>query len=143
MKTNPKSKKKYLDGQPNAEKRGNMAPERTAFESLTGILERVSEGFVAFDSRLNYLYVNERGCDLLRRTPKELIGKNLWKEYPEVKGTSFANAYLHALETQTPIQLEDYYEPWERWFENRIYPSKEGLSVFFQDITDRKHTDEQ
>ena len=143
MKTNPKSKTKHLDGQLKTDKRRNIAQVKTTYESMAGILERVNEGFVEFDRGLNYTYVNERGCDLLRREPEELIGKNLWKEYPEAKGTSFANAYLHALETQIPIQLEDYYEPWDRWFENRIYPSQEGLSVFFQDITERKHTDEQ
>ncbi len=143
MKTNPTSKTKPLDGQPNADKSRNMAQEKTTYESITGILERVNEGFAAFDSGLNYTYVNERGCDLLRRKPEELIGKNLWKEYPEAKGTSFADAYLQALESQKPIQLKEYYEPWGRWFENRIYPSKDGLSVFFQDITESKHTDEQ
>lgn len=143
MKTNPTSKTKHPDGQPDADKSRSTAQGKTTYESITAILEKVSEGFVAFDRGLNYTYVNERGCDLLRRKPEELIGKNLWGEYPEAKGTSFANAYLRALETQMPIQLEEYYEPWDRWFENRIYPSKDGLSVFFQDITERRHTDEQ
>ena len=26
-------------------------------------------------------------------------------------------------------QMESYYEPWKRWFENRIYPSPERLSI--------------
>ena len=39
---------------------------------------------------------------------------------------------------QVFIQIESYYEPWKRWFENRIYPSSEGLSIFFHEITERK-----
>src|SRR5919108_2521722 len=141
MKTNSKASTKHRDAHSKMGK--HTAPEKTTYESMAGILERISDGFVAFDHQMNYTYVNERGGDLLGRKPKELIGKNFWKEYPEAEGTPFANAYLRALETQTPIQLEDYYEPWERWFENRIYPSKDGLSVFFRDITERKQVDEQ
>jgi hypothetical protein len=33
-------------------------------------------------------------------------------------------------------RFEDYYVPWDRWFENRVIPSKEG-SLFF-DIIERK-----
>jgi hypothetical protein len=34
--------------------------------------------------------------------------------------------------------LEDYYAPWDRWFENRIYPSPQGLTIHFAEITDRR-----
>ena len=105
------------------------------------ILDRVSDGFVAFDAQMNYTYVNKRGGDMLGREPADLIGKNYWVEYPEARGTPFANAYLRALETQTPIEIEDYYAPFDRWFENRIFPSQDGLSIFFHDITGRKKTE--
>jgi len=105
------------------------------------ILERVSDGFVAFDAGMNYTYVNTRGGEILGRKPADLLGKNYWVEYPEAKGTLFADAYVRALETQEPIMFEDYYEPFDRWFENRIYPSKDGLAIFFSDITDHKKAD--
>ena len=35
------------------------------------------------------------------------------------------------------FKTESYYAPWKRWFENRIYPSPDGISVFFQEITER------
>ncbi len=102
------------------------------------ILERVSDGFVSFDNDMNYTYLNRHGAKMLGRTPEDLIGKNYWKEYPEAKGTPFANAYVKALETQEPIIIEDHYMPWDLWFENRIYPSANGLSIFFSDISERK-----
>lgn len=105
------------------------------------ILERMSDGFVAFDTDMNYTYVNKRGGELLGRKPEDLIGKNYWKEYPEAEGTPFAKAYIRALTNQLPVQFEDYYKPWGRWFENRIYPSANDLSIFFTDITSRKQTE--
>ena len=109
---------------------------------LNGILDRVSDGFVAFDADFNYTYVNAHGGELLGRKPEELIGKNYWAEYPEAKDTPFANAYLRAMQTQEPVFFEDYYVHWDRWFINRIYPSKEGLTIFFTDITERKRNEE-
>ena len=81
---------------------------------------------------MNYTYVNQRSGELLKRKPEDLIGRNYWKEFPEAKGTPFADAYLRALATQTPIGFENYYAPWDRWFENRIYPSRDGLAIFLQ-----------
>ena len=112
-------------------------------ESIANILERISDGFVAFDAQMNYTYVNERSGQLLGRKPEDLIGRNYWEEFPEAKDTPFADAYVRALETQTPIQFENYYAPWDRWFENRIYPSNNGLAIFFTEITERKRAEIQ
>ena len=120
--------------------------EETLRESnarLTNIFETMSDGFVAFDANMNYTYVNAHASEMLGRNPADLIGKNYWLEYPEAKGTPFAKAYKQALETQATIIFEDYYAPFERWFENRIYPFKDGLSVLFTDTTERKQQQAQ
>jgi PAS domain S-box-containing protein len=118
-------------------------PASIASTQVMDLIERISDGFVALDAQMNYIYVNQRAGELLGRQPGELIGKNYWDEFPEARSTPFANAYLQALETQAPVLLEDYYAPWDRWFENRIYPSKGGISILFTEITERKKTDEQ
>lgn len=111
---------------------------KTDGQQITAILERINDGFIAFDAQMNYIYVNKRGGELLGREPENLIGKNYWEEFPEARGTPFANAYVRALETQEPIVFEDYFTPWDRWFENRIYPSRNGLTIFFTETTERK-----
>ncbi|MCI0551526.1 MAG: PAS domain S-box protein, partial [Anaerolineae bacterium] len=143
MSTKGKTTTKHAARQSKTDKghTASRARKKTTHESIANILERISDGFVAFDTEMNYTYVNERGCVLLGHKLEDLIGKNYWQVYPEAAGTPFGDAYLRALETQAPIQLEDYYAPWDRWFENRIYPSKDGLSVFFRDTTERKQAE--
>ncbi|MDQ6965635.1 MAG: PAS domain S-box protein, partial [Mariprofundaceae bacterium] len=105
---------------------------------LVNVFETMSDGFIALDTDMNYTYVNARAGEILGRDPADLVGKNYWLEYPEAKGSVFANNYVRALETGEQIIFEDYYAAFARWFENRIYPSDDGISIFFTDITARK-----
>jgi hypothetical protein len=43
-------------------------------------------------------------------------------------------ACYKAVEDQQYIYLEKQYSPYEVWFENHIYPSVDGLSIFFRYI---------
>jgi PAS domain S-box-containing protein len=103
--------------------------------------ERVSDAFVALDRSWHYTYVNRRAAELLGRRPEDLLGKHIWTEFPEGVGQPFHQAYERALATQEPQYFEDYYAPWDRWFENRVYPSPDGVSIFFHEVTDRKRAE--
>ena len=114
-----------------------------ARDLLVSAIERVNDGFVALDSDWCYTYVNGRAARMLQREdPESLIGKHIWTEYPEGIGQPFHEAYLRAQATQKVVIFEEYYSPWDKWFENRIYPSEEGLSIFFTEITERKKSHE-
>ena len=106
------------------------------------LLERISDGFVALDTDWRYTYVNQRAADLFGRQPEHLVGRHIWTVFPEGIGQPFQLAYERAMSEQVFIRMENYYEPWDRWFENRIYPSPNGLSIFFHEITERKHAEQ-
>jgi PAS domain S-box-containing protein len=113
--------------------------ERAAAEAARGeyqsILERISDGFVALDRSWRYTYINDSGGRLLGRDASSLIGKHIWTEFPEERGGTFHLAYQQALREQRMVQFRARYAPRDRWFENRVYPSEEGLSIFFTDVT--------
>ncbi|BAY18869.1 PAS/PAC sensor signal transduction histidine kinase [Anabaenopsis circularis NIES-21] len=115
-----------------------LLEQQAAKAKLVNILETVTDAFVALDVNWCYTYVNQRAGQIFNRRPEDLIGKNIWEEFPEGVGQKFYYAYYQAVAEQKVIEMEEYYPPWKRWFENRIYPSREGLSIFFQDITRRK-----
>jgi PAS domain S-box-containing protein len=114
----------------------------SAQEQLGEIVTRITDGFVALDKNWRYTYVNQRAAAMFGRTPQDLIGKHIWSEFPEGVGQPFYHAYHRAMAEQVAIAIEDYYAPWERWFENRIYPSPEGISIYFHEITERKRTEQ-
>lgn len=108
---------------------------------MTRVFERITDAFVALDTNWIYTYVNKKAADHFGRKPEELIGKHIWKEFPEGIGQPFYHAYHRALAEQQYIYLEEYYPPFRRWFENHIYPSPNGLTIFFRDVTDKKQAE--
>jgi PAS domain S-box-containing protein len=109
-----------------------------ARDLLSSVFNRVNDGIVALDNNWCYTYINNRAEVLIGRPAAELIGKYIWTEFPESVGKPFYHAYYQASEQQKVISLEEYYEPWNRWFENRIYPDSQGLTIYFTETTDRK-----
>ena len=112
-----------------------------ATELMNSVIERVNDGVVGLDSKWNYTYLNSRAAQMLQReSPTDLIGKHIWTEYPEGVDQPFHKAYVQAFETQQVITFEEHFEPWDKWFENRIYPSSDGLTIYFTEITERKNS---
>lgn len=114
-----------------------------ALNDKNRILERITEAFVALDSNWCYTYMNKKAGEIFNRNPQEMIGKHIWTEFPEGLNQPFHLAYERAMETQKYVHVEEYYEPYDLWFENHIYPSSNGLSIFFRDITEKKRSEEQ
>ncbi|PRZ21239.1 PAS domain S-box protein [Flavobacterium granuli] len=114
-----------------------------ALNDKNRILERITEAFVALDSDWRYTYMNKKAGEIFNLNPKEMTGKHIWTEFPEGLNKPFHLAYERAMATQQYIYFEEYYEPNDLWFENHIYPSSNGLSIFFRDITERKRSEKQ
>lgn len=109
---------------------------------LTGIFERITDAFVAFDKNWCYTYVNKRAGELFMRSPESLIGKNIWQEFPETTQTTLYEIFTAAYREQQFYSNSDYFEPLNLWLENYVYPSPEGISVFIKNITDKKKAED-
>lgn len=112
---------------------------------VKNVLDRITDGVVAFDRDWKVTYMNSRAMELLprlRKDPKEFLGKNFWEELPDLVGTKIFDEYQRAAREQTQVAFEVEYLPLDSWFEVRAYPSPDGLSVYFQDVTERKRAEE-
>jgi diguanylate cyclase (GGDEF)-like protein/PAS domain S-box-containing protein len=116
------------------------ALERT-YQRLSSVLESIGDGFFTLDREWRFTYMNARGAAWLQRRPEDLIGKNMWEEFPEGVGGPFHQTYDRAMATQTFASCESYYPPLGMWIEVRAHPSRDGLTVFFADVTGRKEAE--
>jgi len=117
--------------------------ERQNSQKIESILESISDAFVSLDTNWCYTYMNKKAGEIFNRDPNGMIGKHIWTEFPEDVGEKFYHACYQAVETQKFQYIEEQYKPYDFWFENKIYPSKEGLSIFFHDITGRKQIEQK
>src|SRR3954466_629077 len=111
---------------------------REGQKRLEDVLERISDAFFALDDRWRFTYVNEKAALLLHRQRDDLLGKVIWDEFPEIETSTFYDQYRRAVETQSAIAFADYYPPLDSWFEVHAYPSPEGLSVYFEDASEKQ-----
>ncbi|MEP6971002.1 MAG: PAS domain S-box protein, partial [Betaproteobacteria bacterium] len=104
--------------------------------------ERVSDAMVSIRADWTITHVNARAGKLLGHRPDQLIGKNVWDMFPDSSGHRFRQVYERCMASQQPEMFEEHYAPARVWYESHIYPSAEGLSVYFRDITQRKRSEQ-
>lgn len=110
-----------------------------AFEEKNKILESIGDGFFAVDNEFNVEYWNNQAEELLYTSKENVLGKNLWEVFDKEQAEQSFNFYSKALKEKIALKFEDYYAPIGRWFDVNVYPSSQGISVFFKDITERKN----
>jgi PAS domain S-box-containing protein len=125
------------------ERERQLALEQAAREQATDILESISDAFFAVDRRWRFTYVNRRAEELWSRSRDGLLGKNLWEEFPQAEGSEAYRQMLRAMEEDATTEFETLSPVLGAWIAGRAYPSREGLSVYFQDVTERKRAEEE
>jgi diguanylate cyclase (GGDEF)-like protein/PAS domain S-box-containing protein len=119
-----------------------LAGESTAgglTSALAVQLLHTADGCVfALDGHWRFIYANPAAVEQIA-SGKCLIGKSLWSEFPQAKGTEFEIAYRRAMELRETVRFEAYFNPLSSWFEVCAAPlASGGLSVWFRNINVRK-----
>jgi PAS domain S-box-containing protein len=115
---------------------------RSNHDKIIRIVESITDAYFVLDKNWIYTEVNGKAEALLGRPAHELLGQNVWELFPQAVGTA-AWAQLHqAMQDRVSKHFEVYSEPLDRWFENRVYPHDEGLTVMLADITERRRAED-
>jgi PAS domain S-box-containing protein len=117
---------------------------RESNELITNILESISDALIVLDEEWRFTYVNPQAEQIfapLNKTRENLMGKSHWLEFPESVGTLVETNYRRALAEKVKVEFENFYPPLNSWFHFRAYPGRDGLSVYFVDITQRKRAE--
>jgi PAS domain S-box-containing protein len=115
---------------------------RETSEQRRRILESITDAFVALDEDWTLTYVNAQAEALLERPREELLGQNVWDEFPEAVGSTFQEKYETAIEEDRTVEFLEYHPPLGRWLEVKAFPFEGGLSVYFNDVTGRVEAQE-
>ncbi|WP_349368246.1 PAS domain S-box protein [Salinarimonas sp.] len=115
------------------ERRGKAALARSEAR-LRAVLESTTDSVMVLDRAWRFVYLNARAQAQIAEG-RDLIGRNIWEVFPGAVGGDLFRAYSEAMETGRPTRAEQYYAPLDTRFEANAYPSPEGLTIFFRDVT--------
>ncbi|GAX37530.1 GAF domain-containing protein [Nodularia sp. NIES-3585] len=112
--------------------------EQGAKTQIANILESITDAFFALDQDWRFTYINSQAEGLLQKSKNQLLGKNIWEVLPALVDTKFYREYQRAIAQQVSVEFAELYPPLNGWFSVHAYPSRDGLSVYFQDITEKQ-----
>lgn len=105
------------------------------------ILESITDAFFTLDRDWSFTYFNREAERLLQRERGALLGKSICVEFAGDAEGHLSDKFQKAFHENVSVAFEDFYPPLARWLEVHIYPSEEGLAVYFRDITERKRSE--
>ncbi|GAB3470668.1 hypothetical protein GCM10011496_04270 [Polaromonas eurypsychrophila] len=110
---------------------------------MISTLESITDGFALMDADWCFTFLNRQAERMLQRPAGQLLGKNLWEEFPDVLGTPVEREYRTSVAQQRTARFEAFYRPLRTWFVFHVYPTQAGTAVYFQDITQRREEQAQ
>jgi diguanylate cyclase (GGDEF)-like protein/PAS domain S-box-containing protein len=105
------------------------------------ILDRVGDAYYALDTEWRFTYVNRHAAQVLDRPVDDLLGRCVWDEFPGALNSPLETNYRRAMRQMIPATFVLFFPPLDKWFEVRAFPGRDGLAVYFRDITEQ-HTRE-
>ena len=107
---------------------------------ITEILDSIQDNFIALNHYWNFIYVNKCAAEYFGVEADDLMGQNLWERFPELVKTRCEEIFRRTMETN---EIQHFEAPsihkTGQWFDFSVYPSSEGISVYWRDITGRKN----
>lgn len=106
---------------------------------IGAILGSITDAFYAVDAEWRFTFVNETVLERNRMKRSDFIGKNLWELFPDSLNSKGFEMLHRAMTERVSVEYEIFYDPWQRWLSDTVYPSADGgLAIFSRDVTESR-----
>jgi PAS domain S-box-containing protein len=106
-------------------------------------LNRINDGVISVDKEWRYTYLNDAALPLHPMGREGALGRSVWDVHPQMRSMVFWDKYHEAMERRKVVEFEVYYELMGIWYSIRAYPSEDGLTIYYKDITEQKEAELQ
>ena len=119
--------------------------QKTALARLSETIESMSDAFTLVDRNWCIQVVNRNHERMSQKTRAQSLGRNLWEVFPEARDPAlkYWTAYHQAMNERVEVHFVDYFPATQLWTEVDLYPSYDGIAVFWRDISERKRQEAQ
>ncbi len=117
---------------------------RVQHDRARGVLENMNEAFILLDGDLRVIDINSEALRLERRSRDDVLGKRQSDAWPGTESSEVGRLSRLAMAERVATSLEHRYvwaDGHEAWLDLRIYPTSDGLALFYRDVTERKRAE--
>ncbi|RYD78889.1 MAG: PAS domain S-box protein, partial [Verrucomicrobiaceae bacterium] len=115
---------------------------KTDQPSAAALIERVAEAIVVLDRQGSCTFINRHAERLLGIPREKLLGGSFWNALPGLEQCRLREECTKAYEEQKLHSFEEQHHSLDRWWEYRISPAPDGVSIHFTDISEQKRREE-
>lgn len=111
-----------------------------AAQKLQQVFDATTDAIASIDREWRITFLNRQAQALLGEQD-QVLETNLWERFPGTvyHGSPFVQHYTRAMEDGVAGSFEAYYaEPLNLWLQVLATPSRDGIIVFFRDVTQRR-----
>jgi diguanylate cyclase (GGDEF)-like protein len=116
---------------------GQVELERSERRLVT-VLESTNDSVLVVDPDWNIVYFNGNAAATINNRDLLRVGVCIWDLFPAAHSSGEAAHYYEAVRTGKPAEFELFVDDRKLWLDIHAYPSPEGLSIFFRDISEEK-----
>jgi PAS domain S-box-containing protein len=115
-------------------------------KQIITIFDSITDAFFSVNKSWEVKYLNPRSdvfLDKVNKKREDLWGKNWWNEFPAPKDSVAYKSLHRAMAEHKFAEFEEYYSALNSWLQVRAYPTEDGLSIYMQDVSERKRSEEK
>jgi len=105
---------------------------------LVGLVEGIADPLLAVGADWVVTFANRQAARLFEKEREEIVGREIWDEFPRSVRMHYFNEFYEALTKQERRTIEVEVEERDLWFGAEIYPFGDGLLILLRDISARK-----
>jgi len=114
--------------------------QRETSERLASVFESTTDGIALMDRNWRFTYLNKRANDIVA-PGRDVSGMPYLELFPDGAGSVFEQHYAEAMNEGRVVEFTDYYAPLDIWAAIRVFPTSDGIAIFFQDVSQQRRAE--
>ncbi|HEX5283507.1 MAG TPA: ATP-binding protein [Bryocella sp.] len=113
--------------------------QRETSQRLEQVFDAMVDGVALINRDWIFTYLNRAGLAIIGRDVP-VVGRSYAEVFPGSAGDVFRARYAEAM-VGKPVEFVDFYAPLDLWASVRVFPTPEGIAIFFQDVTQHRRAE--
>lgn len=113
--------------------------------TVRNVLNAMGDAFLVLDRDFRITLANSEAARIGGWPSGELAKRSVWDLWPAARGTPFETMLRQVMAEKQPGFLEHHYvsDAKDIWLDLSVYPTSDGIAVFYRDISERKQAEEE